>query len=177
MPDYEVPEPILNSPYEEPGEHWNIEEGEAPERRVGRRPAGYFYRDPKTPPSDDEHAARGVWQELTLVNLIRTRLREWRAQRYPNVTRTTLDLLNYWRRDGRQHRLFLRSLRRRKRSYFSPKRARISGRGLTFQLMSRATRAKLAASGLFNDTRLTWLLARARPPLWVCWPPGASLTR
>jgi hypothetical protein len=27
MPDYEVPEPILNSPYDEPAEHWNIEEG------------------------------------------------------------------------------------------------------------------------------------------------------
>ena len=26
MPDYEVPEPMLNSPYDEPAEHWNIEE-------------------------------------------------------------------------------------------------------------------------------------------------------
>jgi hypothetical protein len=25
VPDYEVPEPILNSPYDEPGDHWNIE--------------------------------------------------------------------------------------------------------------------------------------------------------
>jgi type III restriction enzyme len=79
MPDYEVPEPILNSPYDEPGEHWNIEEGASPERRLGRRPAGYFYRDPKAPPSDDEHAARGAWQELTLVNLIRDRVKQWRS--------------------------------------------------------------------------------------------------
>lgn len=27
MPDYEVPGPILNSPFEEPAWHWNIEEG------------------------------------------------------------------------------------------------------------------------------------------------------
>ncbi len=110
MPDYEVPEPILNSPYEEPGEHWNIEEGASPEKRPGRRPAGYFYRDPKAPPSDSEHDARGTWQELKLVNLIRERLKQWRSQGYPGVTRTTLDLLNYWQRDGRQHRLFFAQL-------------------------------------------------------------------
>ncbi|HVA80410.1 MAG TPA: sigma 54-interacting transcriptional regulator [Candidatus Binataceae bacterium] len=27
MPDCKGPEPILNSPYDEPGEHWNIGEG------------------------------------------------------------------------------------------------------------------------------------------------------
>jgi type III restriction enzyme len=106
MPDYEVPEPILNSPYKEPAEHWNIEEGASPEKRQGRRPAGYFYRDPKAPASDSEHDARGTWEELKLVNLIRNRVKQWRSQGYPGVTRTTLDLLNYWQRDGRQHRLF-----------------------------------------------------------------------
>src|ERR1700722_6470802 len=106
MPYNEVPEPILNSPYDEPAEHWNIEEGASPERRPGRRPAGYFYRDPKAPPSDSEHDARGTWQELKLVNLIRERVQQWRNQGYPGITRTTLDLLSYWRRAGRQHRLF-----------------------------------------------------------------------
>jgi type III restriction enzyme len=110
MNNYEVPEPILNSPYDEPGEHWNIEEGASPEKRRGRRPAGYFYRDPKAPPSDSEHDARGTWQEIKLVNLVRERIKQWRAQGYPGVTRTTLDLLNYWRRDGRQHRLFFAQL-------------------------------------------------------------------
>lgn len=32
MLDYEVPEPILNSPYDEPAEHWNIEECASPGR-------------------------------------------------------------------------------------------------------------------------------------------------
>ena len=90
MPDYEVPEPILNSPYEEPAEHWNIEEGASPEKRPGRRPTGYFYRDPKAPPSDSEHDARGIWQELLLVNLIRDCVKQWRGQGCPGVTRTTL---------------------------------------------------------------------------------------
>ena len=30
MSSYEVPEPILNSPFEEPAEHWHIEEGAFP---------------------------------------------------------------------------------------------------------------------------------------------------
>ncbi|MDO8432455.1 MAG: DEAD/DEAH box helicase family protein [Candidatus Binatus sp.] len=110
MPDYEVPEPILNSPYEEPAAHWNIEEGASPEKRPGRRPAGYFFRDPKAPASDSEHDARGSWEELKLVNLIRERIKQWRSQGYPGVTRTTFDLLNYWQRDGRQHRLFFAQL-------------------------------------------------------------------
>ena len=35
MNNFEVTEPILNSPFEEPKEHWWILEGEAPERRPG----------------------------------------------------------------------------------------------------------------------------------------------
>src|SRR5436309_2807089 len=110
MSNYEVEQPILNSPYEEPAEHWHIEEGQQPERRPGRRPAGYFYRDPKAPLTEGEHEARGQWVELALVNLIRQRVKEWRGQGWPGVTRTTLELLNYWRREGRQHRLFFAQL-------------------------------------------------------------------
>src|SRR3990172_2509189 len=33
MSCYEVPEPILNSPFEEPAEHWHIEEGAVSEQR------------------------------------------------------------------------------------------------------------------------------------------------
>ncbi|MGH9342851.1 MAG: BPTD_3080 family restriction endonuclease [Terriglobia bacterium] len=106
MPNYEVPEPILNSLFEEPAWHWNIEEGNEPEKRAGRRDAGYWYRDPKSPAADTEHEARGIWEPLKTVNLIRERIKEWRAARYPGATRTTLDLLNYWRREGREHRLF-----------------------------------------------------------------------
>jgi type III restriction enzyme len=112
MPDatsFEVDEPILNVPFEEPAEHWVIEEGKPPERRAGRRPAGYFYRDPGTPMTGDEFT-RGDWEELELVNLIRERLAEWRTLGYPGVTRTTLELLEYWRRDGRGTRLFFPQL-------------------------------------------------------------------
>jgi type III restriction enzyme len=107
---FEVEEPILNSPYEEPAEYWLLEEGKAPKRMTGRRPAGYFYRDPKAPEPAPGAPARGDFQELPLVTLIRERLGSWREQGYPGVSRTTLELLRYWRREGRQHRLFFAQL-------------------------------------------------------------------
>jgi type III restriction enzyme len=110
MNNFEVPNPILNSSYEEPTEYWHLEEGQPPERKTGRREAGYFYRDPRAPLSEGEHEARGRWEPLVLVNLIRQRLKEWREQGWPGVSRTTLELLNYWRRDGRQQPLFFAQL-------------------------------------------------------------------
>jgi type III restriction enzyme len=105
MSDFEVDKPILNSPYEEPKEYWNLVEGEAPTRVAGRRPAMYYYRPP-TKESDRSGSGPGVAIELKLVNRIRQRLAEWRESSYSGVSRTSLELLNYWRREGRQHRLF-----------------------------------------------------------------------
>lgn len=106
MSAYEVDQPILNSPFEEPGEHWLIRDGHAPRKESGRRRAGYFYRDPKAPQPEPGQSARGEWEELELVNLVRERVARWREAGYPGSTRTTLDLIRHWRRDGRQQRLF-----------------------------------------------------------------------
>lgn len=110
MSAYEVPEPILNSPFEEPQEHWHIIEGETPERRPGRRPATYFYRDPKAKPGTEAGQVVGTAIELKLVNRIRVQVKKWRLEGYPGVTRTTHELLQWWRRDGRQQRLFFAQL-------------------------------------------------------------------
>lgn len=110
MSGYEVAEPILNSPFEEPKEHWNIVEGETPDRRTGRRPAVYYYRDPKWRSDDNGGSQAGVAIELKLVNLIRERVKAWREQGYPGATRTTQELLQWWRRDGRAFRLFFAQL-------------------------------------------------------------------
>lgn len=106
MSNYQVPEPIINSPYDEPKQHWNIVEGEQPQLLSGRRPALYFYRDPKATTGKDYRGDRGVPIELKLVNLIRARVKAWRDAGYPGVTRTTRDLLQWWTRDGREVRLF-----------------------------------------------------------------------
>lgn len=113
---FQVAEPILNSPFAEPGRHWFIPEGALPEERDGRRPPFVFQpregelrwdlRDGTLRPLPEYD---GGW-ELALVSLVRQRLADWRAQGYPGVTRTTLDLLNWWRRDGRAQPLFFAQL-------------------------------------------------------------------
>jgi type III restriction enzyme len=118
----EVGEPILNSAFEKPTRYWYIREGEQPELRgtppnePRRRPALIF------PPKDQ----RDTWTtdgtilktskdfpngfELALVNLIRERLEAWQQAGCPGVTRTTLDLIQWWTREGREKRLFFAQL-------------------------------------------------------------------
>ena len=110
MSGYEVPEPILNSPFEEPREHWHLVEGEPSQRQPGRRSAMYFYRPPTGNGEFDPGSVVGTAIELKLVNRIRERVKEWRGQHWPGITRTTLELLTYWQREGRQQRLFFAQL-------------------------------------------------------------------
>ncbi|MBC7853472.1 MAG: DEAD/DEAH box helicase family protein, partial [Pirellulaceae bacterium] len=109
MSDFEVPQPIICSPYQEPHVHWFIQEGEQPEQREGRRPAMYFYRDPKAP-ADKQGRAGGIQMPLPLVNTIRDQVKAWRQAGYPGATRVTLDLLAHWRREGRRWNLFFAQL-------------------------------------------------------------------
>ena len=110
---YEVNEPILNSPFNEPSQYWFIRDGYEPELKEGRRPSIIY------PPREGSvewelgHVLKksplGEFDpgyEMTLVNQLRERVKEWRSLGYPGVTRTTLDLLQYWNRDGRERRLF-----------------------------------------------------------------------
>jgi len=107
MSNFEVPEPIICSPYFEPDCHWEIEEGEVPDKPAAcRREAGYYFKDPKAPVAADEHEARGRWVPLEQVNLIRERVNQWRKSGYQGASRTTQELLKYWTREGRQFRLF-----------------------------------------------------------------------
>src|SRR5438445_8247873 len=111
MSDFEVPQPILNSPFSEPARHWYIREGQSPQQRESRRPAIVF------PPRDQRHqwdlsdgtltkSPDYAGYELKLVNLIRQRLQAWRNSGYDGASRTTKDLLAWWTRDGRKQPLF-----------------------------------------------------------------------
>jgi type III restriction enzyme len=108
----EVNEPILNSPFEKPTRYWYIKEGEAPILADGRRPSFVFPpRDQKEPWKTDEKLLRPSKEypsgyELILVNLVRQRVEDWKSQGYPGVSRTTLELIQWWTRDGREKRLF-----------------------------------------------------------------------
>ena len=80
MSEFEVPQPIICSPFEMPDKHWHLEEGTAPsEPTPGRRPAHYFYREPGRETSDG--APTGTLIELKLVNLIRRLRHPLSAQR------------------------------------------------------------------------------------------------
>jgi type III restriction enzyme len=108
----EVNEPILNSPFEKPSRYWYIKEGETPVLADGRRPSFVFPpRDQKEPWKTDEKLLRPSREypsgyELVLVNLVRERVDAWKSQGFPGVTRTTLELIQWWTRDGREKRLF-----------------------------------------------------------------------
>ena len=81
----------------------------------------YFYRDPKAKPETEAGRVVGTAVELKLVNLIRAQVKKWRLEGYPGVTRTTLELLQWWRRAGGRSGSFSPSSRRSKRSFFSPR--------------------------------------------------------
>ncbi len=116
MASYEVDQPILNSPFEEPSEYWYIREGEQPEKRSGRRAAAVFPPRDQPKPWDTTDGVLAPSTEyigafeLVLANLVRERVKSWREQGYPGVTRTTLELLQWWRREGREKRLFFAQL-------------------------------------------------------------------
>jgi type III restriction enzyme len=113
---FEVGEPIQNGPFDKPERYWYIAEGEQPELREGRRDSVVFPpRDQKREwvlnpevmrPSQEYHNG----YELVLVNLIRERVADWQAKGFPGLTRTTLDLIAHWTREGRHQRLFYAQL-------------------------------------------------------------------
>src|SRR5262245_12239135 len=100
-----VDEPIVNSPFGEPSQHYRLRGGATvlvPERR----PSGYM------PGLRTRGGASGTLLEeefvpLPWVNDIRERVRRWRDAGHPGATRTTLELLRHWRNRGpEEHPLF-----------------------------------------------------------------------
>src|SRR5947207_5885623 len=119
---YEVSQPIQNSPFESPAKHWYIQRGRDPKLVELRRDAFVFGPKNRSEGWDLSDGTLRAYKydvlgndyedayELALVNAIRGRLDAWRAAGYPGVTRTTFELLRWWRRDGRAQRLFFAQL-------------------------------------------------------------------
>ena len=109
IPIQPVERPILCSPYEEPDAHWvyDTETGEASQQR-GRREAGYWYKTERT--GTEQLQMRFVQEEerddLPMVNALRADVKRWRESNYRNATNVTRELLNHWRREDRERRLF-----------------------------------------------------------------------
>ena len=84
---------IINSPYTEPTQYWQLAQEKQPlELVAGRRPAGYMIADQRAKPYHD----RGIFVELPLVNQIRRRVDIWRHAGYAGITSVTKTLLEHW---------------------------------------------------------------------------------
>ena len=112
MSGNEVENPIINAPFEEPRFHWLIHQHEAAEKIPGRRKAAYFYLPPGATAQQQDQLL-GHEEELPLVNQVRKQLAKWREAALRGeggVTRVTMELLQYWRREGREQPLFFAQL-------------------------------------------------------------------
>ncbi len=84
---------IINSPHEEPKQHWSYDrENRDFSIKDGRRPAGYVMATPNSKAFDDP----GIFVEIEIVNKIRPRIKAWKDKGYPGVTGITKRLLEHW---------------------------------------------------------------------------------
>ena len=107
MSSYEVPQPILNSPFDPPAEHWHIVEGEPPSG-PGAAEGGLLL--PRPEGHDAQGQTAGAPDRAGTGQPDPRAGGRWRAEGYPGVTRTTLELLQWWPREGRDQRLFFAQL-------------------------------------------------------------------
>ena len=107
--------PILNSPYNEPNRHFKADDkGLTDEIVDGRRPSSSYIPVPRAKTKQkqlDLNLADGAFgvelqKENDFINKIRAKIREWREMGYSGVTKTSRDLLSYWRDETRENKLF-----------------------------------------------------------------------
>jgi len=114
MADVVIENPILNSPFEEPGRHWRFsDEGITNDIVESRRISAYFVpiAQPRKRSKEKQMVFDTEWtqdrlQENEFINKVRSRVRAWREGGYPNATKTTRRLLEYWTNPERENKLF-----------------------------------------------------------------------
>ncbi|MCL4864526.1 MAG: DEAD/DEAH box helicase family protein [Gemmatimonadales bacterium] len=111
MTDTFFTHPIINSPYEEPRFHWELDDAGQPTgvRKEGRRPASFVTPVPapkkqgkgqkelQLDPYSDDHQR---YDPRPIINELRLQVDRWRAIKDPanwHVTPVTARLLDYWR--------------------------------------------------------------------------------
>lgn len=107
--------PILNSPHLEPARHFKSDERGITEEIVeSRRPSTFFIPVPRQKTLkaiEDQNVAEGAYgselsRENEFINKIREKINAWRSTGYSGITKTSRDLLSYWRDDTRENKLF-----------------------------------------------------------------------
>lgn len=108
-----IENPVLNSPFEEPKRHFRFtEDGITDEVIEERRISQYFVPIPRPKKKsakqlsfETEWTADRV-EENKDINRIRERVAIWRRGGYVGITKTTSRLLEYWKREDRERKLF-----------------------------------------------------------------------
>ena len=108
-----IENPVLNSPFQEPGRHFKFDKDGITDQVVdSRRISAYFVpvprprkRGPKQTLFDTEWTEDRI-EENTFINEVRARVELWRQRKRPGVTRTTARLLEHWTCADRDRRLF-----------------------------------------------------------------------
>ena len=106
-----IDNPVINSPFVEPTRHFKVVDGQiAGDIEDGRRPSEFFVpvaAPKKKSPQLALQFGAGVRQQPNeIVNEIRQAVGRWRLQGYPHTTNVTQELLQYWRAEDRDRRLF-----------------------------------------------------------------------
>jgi len=112
MADALIENPILNSPFLEPGRHFKFTDaGITNEVVEGRRISSYFIPIARPKKKGKQVVFDTDWtqdriEENRTVNRIRQKVGLWRDGRYPGVTATTAQLLRSWTDPDRERKLF-----------------------------------------------------------------------
>jgi type III restriction enzyme len=102
--------PIINSPYFEPTLHFaSNERGITEEILQYRRPSSYYIPVPRAGSLQERaqmQLSEGGWgseteKENEFVNKIRAKIGDWRRNNYAGLTKTSRDLLYYWKDESR----------------------------------------------------------------------------
>ncbi len=107
--------PILNSPYQEPARHFKSDErGLTEDVLEFRRPSSFYIPVPRAKSLKkraEQNIAEGAFgselqKDNEFINKIRDRIKEWGMLDYPGLTKTSRDLLFYWKDENRDNKLF-----------------------------------------------------------------------
>jgi len=113
MPQTVIENPVLNSPFEEPKQHFRFDKvGITNEIIEARRVSSHFVPIPRPKKKSPKQLAfENEWtkdrvKENEFINKVRGSVTRWRQGGYVGITSTTDRLLKYWKRGERERRLF-----------------------------------------------------------------------
>jgi len=107
-----IPNPVINSPFDEPGRHFYFDEDGITDKVVeSRRLSSYFVPVPQPKKKGAQLALDNEWtkeriKENKFINEVRGTIAKWRFGGHSGITTTTRQLLEYWINPDRERRLF-----------------------------------------------------------------------